>query len=266
VGTALVQRNLARVEMDSLHFAEAERLLLPAVASLTRIFGADHVEVTRALADVATLRRRQGRYDEARKTIERVLEIKTRIKGTTHPEVAYSLIEIGMQDVARGEPAQALTPYRRALEIRTKALGAEHVLTQEANIRLAGALAALGRCAEARPLLATARAALEKLEGGEHPFVAEALTVGAICELAAGRPQAAATSLTRALEIETKAKAPAPDRGSTRWPLARALWAMGQHDAAVTAATTAKQELAGDADGARDLAAVQAWLAAHPRD
>ncbi|MGH9885997.1 MAG: tetratricopeptide repeat protein, partial [bacterium] len=222
--------------------------------------------VTRALSDLATLRRKQGRYDEARTTVERVLEIKTRIMGATHPELAYPLVEIGMEDMAKGEPAQALSPYRRALEIRTRALGAEHMLVQEANIRLAGALAALGRCAEARPLLATARAALEKIDGGEHPFVAAALTVGGICDLASGKPEAATASLTRALEIEIKAKAPPPDRGSTRWPLARALWAMGQHGAAVTAATTARQELAGDADGARDLAAVQAWLAAHPRD
>jgi tetratricopeptide (TPR) repeat protein len=252
--------------MDSGHFAEAERLILPSVASLTRIFGPDHVEVTRAQSDVATLRRKQGRFDEARTTVEHVMETKIRIKGPTHPEIAFPLVEIGMQDVAKGEPAQALAPYQRALEIRAKALGADHILTQEATIRLAGALAVLGRCAEARPLLATARAALEKLDGGAHPFFAEALTVSGTCDLSSGRAQQAVASLSRALEIDTKVKAPALDRGSARWPLARALWSLGQHDAAVAAATTAERELTGDADGARDRAAAHAWLATHRHD
>lgn len=266
VATGLVQRNLARAEMDAGNLAAADKLLQPSLASLTRAFGPDHVEVTRVLADIATLRRKQGRFDEARTTVEHVLEIKIRIKGATHPEIAYALVEVGMQNVARGDPAQALSPYRRALEIRTKALGAEHILTQEPTIRLAGALAVLGRCAEARPLLATASAALEKLDGGTHPFLAEALTVSGTCDLASGRAAQAAASLSRALEIETKAKSPALDRGSTRWPLARALWSLGQHGAAVAAATTAEGELAGDADGARDRAAAHAWLAAHRHD
>jgi tetratricopeptide (TPR) repeat protein/predicted Ser/Thr protein kinase len=263
VATALVQHNLARAEMDSGHLSEADKLLQPSIASLTRAFGPDHVEVTRALSDLATLRRKQGRFDEARTTVERVLEIKIKIKDATHPELAYPLIEIGMQNMARGAPAEALSPYRRALEIRSKALGADHILTQEATIRLAGALAALGRCADARPLLATASAVLEKLDGGTHPFLSEALTVRGTCELASGRAEQAMASLSRALENETKAKGPALDRGTTRWPLARALWSLGQRGAAVAAATTAEGELAGDADGARDRAAVHAWLAAH---
>ena len=266
VATALVQHNLARAEIDSGHLAEADKLLAPSLASLTRSFGPEHVEVMRALSDVATLRRKQGRFDEARTAADRVLEIKTKVQGPTHPEVAYPLIELGMESMAKGDPAQAVPPYRRALEIRSKALGAEHVLIQEATVRLAGALAVLGRCAEVRSLLATSRPALEKLGDDALSFLAEALTVSATCDLASGQAEQAAASLSRALEIETKVKAPAVDRGGTRWPLARALWALGQHRAAVAAATTAEQELAGDADGARDRIAAQAWLAVHGRD
>src|SRR5262249_26873066 len=153
----------------------------------------------RALSDVAILRRKQGRFDEARAAVDRVLATQTKVQGATHPEIAYPLIEIGMEDVTKGESAQAVAPFRRALEIRTKALGADHVLTQEATIRLAGALTDLGRCNEARPLLATARAALDKLGNDGLSFIAEALTDGAVCDLASGQPAQAMASLTRAL-------------------------------------------------------------------
>jgi hypothetical protein len=46
-----------------------------------------------------------------------------------------------------------------------------------------------------------------------------------------------------------------------RWPYARALWALGKRADAVREAEQAYGELAGDADGARDRAAVGAWLA-----
>lgn len=263
VGTALVQKNLARAEVALGHLAAADKLLEPSLASLTRSFGAEHVEVTRAMGDLAMLRRKQGRVDEARTAVDRVLEILTKIQGPMHPDLSYPLIELGMQNMAKGDPVHALPPYRRAVELRSKALGPEHILTQEATVRLAGALADLNRCAEAQPLLATARAALEKIGSDALPFLAEALTVSGSCDLAAGRTKQAAAILSRALEIQTQIKAPAVDHGSTRWPLARALWAVGQHREAVAAATTAEQELAGDADGARDRAAAHAWLAAH---
>jgi eukaryotic-like serine/threonine-protein kinase len=263
VATALVQHNLARAEINLDHLADADKLLETSLASLTKIFGPEHVEVMRALSDVAILRRKQGRFDEARAAVDRVLATQTKVQGPTHPEIAYPLIEIGMEDVTRGDAAQAVAPFRRALEIRTKALGADHVLTQEATIRLAGALVDLGRCAEARPLLAAARTALDKLGSDGLAFTAEALTDSATCDLASGQPAQAVASLTRALEIHTQIKAPAVDRGGVRWPLARALWALGKHREAVAAAKTAEQELVGDADGARDRAGVQAWLATH---
>ncbi|HEY6174066.1 MAG TPA: tetratricopeptide repeat protein, partial [Kofleriaceae bacterium] len=266
VATALVSRNLARAEIAAGHLAEADKLVEPTLASLTKSFGPEHVEVTRALGDIAMLRRKQGRFDDARTAAERVLEIKTKVQGPTHPEIADPLIELGMESVTRGDPAQALPLFRRALDIRSKALGAAHVLTQEATNRLAGALAALGRCAEAQPLLATARTALDKLGDDGLPFLAEALTISGTCDVVAGRAEQAAATLARALELQIKVKAPAVDRGSTRWPLARALWARGQHQAAVAAATTAEQELTGDADGARDRSAAHAWLAAHRAD
>jgi len=51
------------------------------------------------------------------------------------------------------------------------------------------------------------------------------------------------------------------DRGSYRWLLARALWAVGRHDAALAAARKAEPELASDPDGAKELTALRAWLA-----
>jgi hypothetical protein len=43
----------------------------------------------------------------------------------------------------------------------------------------------------------------------------------------------------------------------------RALWSLGRKDAAIATARKAESELAGNGDGARDLAQLRVWLKRH---
>src|SRR5262249_35571184 len=122
----------------------------------------------------------------------------------------------------------------------------------------------LHRCTEARRLLGTATSGLEKVVSPRHPYVAGALEASAGCDVAEGTPAQAVERLERAIAIEEKLQSPI-SRGSARWLLARALWQLRRPDAAVAAARQAERDLAADAEGARDRAAVQVWLAAHAR-
>jgi serine/threonine-protein kinase len=260
---AFIKKNLASVEINLGHLAEAEKLVEQARGTLSRTVGVDQVEIAKVLEVSAMLRRKQGRFDEARAAAERSLQIRTRVQGPMHPDTAYPLEELGFEGTAQGEPARGLIAHQQALAIRKKALGADHGLTLASTTRVATALALLGRCPEALPLIATAVDGLEKLGDAASAYLAETLTVRGDCELAQGRAQQAAMTLVRALELEEKIGVSPFDRGVTRWPLARALWARREPRAALAAAKTAEIELGNDADGARDRVAVHAWLAAH---
>jgi len=178
--------------------------------------------------------------------------------------VAYPLDQLGLLREQAGDLSNALGQYTRALAIRTQALGPDHPITLTATAQRARALILLGRCAEARPLVATAIAGLTKA-GGDLPELADALALGARCDLADQRAAQALVALDRSLSIKERVQAPPVERGEVRWRRALALWSLGKRDAAVAAARVAETELADDADGVADLAAARRWLAARGR-
>jgi hypothetical protein len=119
----------------------------------------------------------------------------------------------------------------------------------------------LHRCGEARPILDAAFDGLEKFTSPDHMFIGEVLDEIARCDVAEGHPAQAVPRLERAIAIEEKLTGETVDRGSYRWLLARALWAVGRRGAAIAAAHKAEPELASDPDGAKELTALRAWLA-----
>jgi len=124
-------------------------------------------------------------------------------------------------------------------------------------------LARMHRCAEARAAGAAAIAGFERTAATKQVGFPQALAAAGACELVAGTPARAITSVERAIALSETARESPVRRGQYRWVLVRALWAIGRRDEAIAAAHHAERELAGDADGALDRAAVLSWLTAH---
>jgi tetratricopeptide (TPR) repeat protein/predicted Ser/Thr protein kinase len=80
----------------------------------------------------------QGKRDEARELVERVLAIREKALGPDHPDVAASLNGLGAWAHAQDKYDDARKLYERALAIRAKALGPDHP-------EVAGSLTGLGR-------------------------------------------------------------------------------------------------------------------------
>ncbi len=261
LSTAFTLNDLGSVETARGHIEEASALLERALAVRERGLGPVHARVGMTLVNLAAVRRKQGRTSEALALLERALGITTQVYGEKHANVAFPLGNLGDVLRARGDVAGALVYFRRAVDIREQTLGPEHPQTLQSILVVAEALAELHRCDEARPLLARATAGLERSLGGEHSFKAKALTAEAECDLAGGQAAQGAARLERAVVIFEKSGDEPVSRGAARWLLARALWSLGRRDEAIGAAEKAEQDLAGDADGARDVAAVRDWLA-----
>jgi tetratricopeptide (TPR) repeat protein len=255
--------NLGRAELELGHLAAAEALLEPALVERERLYGPDHAQFAYPLSLLGDLRRKQGRYHEALELLQRALAIQTKVYGEGDTSVAYTLNRIGNLLAASGDDVAALSNFQRALKIRRQLNGPDHPDTLHIVNNVAGELVQLRRCAEARPLLLESSAGLEKALGPDHVYVGAALAELARCDLMDRQFARAAARLERAIVIEERGNPRLVDRGIYRALLARALWPLGRRDAAIAAAGQAEQELAGDADGARDRAAVQTWLRAH---
>jgi tetratricopeptide (TPR) repeat protein len=92
--------------------------------------------------NIGNLLRDAGRYDEARREIERALDIWTRAWGTDSPAVAQGTSNLGRIAMAQGNAAAAEALFRRALEIGRKKRQPGHPDLVDGESMLAQALLA----------------------------------------------------------------------------------------------------------------------------
>src|SRR5690606_37571197 len=108
-----------------------------AIAIRERALGADHVDLSRFLVDLASVHRATGRSAEALAVLDRADASIEREFGPNHPDLAYSLLERSAILLARGDAAAAVAPAERAVAI--------HEATEIASSDLALARFALAR-------------------------------------------------------------------------------------------------------------------------
>jgi len=263
VSVARAWMNLGAVETARGQFDAAIVAIQRGREIAQKILGPEDLQVATMDLFLGAAKRKQGKHREAFESLNRALAINVKSLGPEHPDVAYAAEALGSVFQARGDLGNAFTFHRRALEIRRKVLDKDHPSTLTSSAEVAEVLARSHRCLEARPLLETAITGFEKAaRTGEAGFQL-ALAMQSKCDLERGAAAQAVAGLERAITLSENAKADRVGRGQYRWVLVRALWALGRRDEAIAAARQAERELAADADGAIDRAAVRAWLAAH---
>jgi CHAT domain-containing protein/Tfp pilus assembly protein PilF len=147
---------------------------------------------------------RAGKYDEARPTGERALEIRERVLGLEHQDVAVSLNNLANIYFAKGDYARAEPLYKRAQAIREKILGPEHPDIGYSLNNLASIYQRIGDYDKAEPLYLRALAIGEKALGPEHSDVARYLTNLGLLYRVRGNYAKAEPFFQRALTIEEK--------------------------------------------------------------
>ena len=161
---------LATLKQELIQPAQAERLLVEALAVGERHFGKNHPELVVALNELSRLHVRQSAHARAEPLLERLLEIK-RAGGEEHHEVATALAGLALVRRALGDDAAAEALYRRALQIREKVLAPNHMATVITLEQLSETCAARGKFGEALALLQRALPTRERALGAEHATV-----------------------------------------------------------------------------------------------
>jgi CHAT domain-containing protein/Tfp pilus assembly protein PilF len=152
--------------------------------------------------------RRVGKYDEALRLVERVLEIRERILGPDHRGVAAAINDLAILYYYKGDYARAELLHRRTLGIRKKALGPGHPDVAASLNGLANLYWHKGDYVKAEPLHQHALRIREKALGPGHPSVGISLNNLAILYHDAGDYAKAEKLLRRALGIKEKALGP----------------------------------------------------------
>jgi CHAT domain-containing protein/tetratricopeptide (TPR) repeat protein len=199
--TLHLARSLAQAYEQLANFPAAQKLRRQVLASLTRLHGRDHWEVTDArlaledaerLAQMAPADRRrlaeavqlngrvvqlyqQGKPQEALPVAQKALELRKQVLGERHPHYAGSLNNLARLYQDQGEYAKAEPLFRQALEIRKEVLGERHPDYAQSLNNLAALYQDQGEYAKAELLFHQAQVIYKRVVGERHPDYATSL-------------------------------------------------------------------------------------------
>ena len=125
-----------------------------------------------AMKNRAERLRDEGRYADAQKLLEYVVEIREAILGTEHPDTAKAYDRIADVYELRGDYCSALEYDKKALAIRERALGKNNLETAETYNNMAGVYSDQGDYEKALEYYGKALAIKERVLGTEHPSTA----------------------------------------------------------------------------------------------
>jgi serine/threonine protein kinase/tetratricopeptide (TPR) repeat protein len=187
IGNELRQQPAVEAELRALigevyvelgEYAKAETMQQAALHLAKQVYGPEHPEVASALDNMAVLRYRQGRLDEAVAHERQALAMRIKFLGKDDPKVAMSLINLAvfLQEQSKLDEAESVS--RQAVAASRKAFGhnSQYAITSLNN--LATVLCLHGeknKLQEVQDIFQEVLAAQRKLFGKDHPDVATSL-------------------------------------------------------------------------------------------
>jgi Flp pilus assembly protein TadD len=203
--TATQLRSLGRVLLGSGRPIEAEPVFNRALAVRQSGPSPNMTLVAQSLADLADCEMRLSRFDQARELYRQAEAAEAGAQGKTYWTIGVVARELGELDYAQGRYADAEANYKRAAPLI--AAGGEPAEREALSLQadLGWVYDAQSRYAETSRTFRDLLAQEEKLLGPDDPGLVDSVTAVANLDRNAGRFDAAAAGLKRALEISRKA-------------------------------------------------------------
>ena len=157
---------------------------------LTRVYGAAHPTLRRALNNRGATLMLGGQPAQAVAVFEEAVAMARRLNGPNHPEVVSPLHNLGAAYQHLGRFEQAIARYEEAEAIQEAAWGPDDHRLAQGRANIARCLGELGRHEEA---IASARAAVEMFtrgKGADHPEIAGMHSILGSIYVGAGAPRA----------------------------------------------------------------------------
>ncbi len=180
----------------------ASQLVGRALAIRRGLYGDDHPDSARSLANLASYADTLGETLRALELTEESLAIRRRLHGDSHREIAQSLNNIATYTYALGNQEHALKMASEALAIHRNLYGERHPATAESLISVAYYANALGDARRALELAEQSLAIHRDRFGDRHPDTAISLNTMATYTSALGDPQRALELAQQGLAIQ----------------------------------------------------------------
>ncbi len=213
---ARIYRSLGRVEAIGNDLPVADQRLSRALALLRGNSGPP-LELAACLYQMAELRGRQGRWEDAQAMSYESLVLRRANLQVRNGDLADSLIQSAWIDRRLGQSAKAEALLREALDSMRATLPATHPRLAETRADLASMLRTQGRLEESESLFREAISGLDQSRGDEHPFLGIVLNNYGNLLLELGKPQDAEATQRRALDIHRKTHGDLHPRVALAW-------------------------------------------------
>ncbi|MEO1298251.1 MAG: tetratricopeptide repeat protein [Cyanobacteria bacterium J06636_16] len=182
-------------------YAEAEPLVLAAVAMRQQMWGDAHLEVATSLYNLGAIYRAQGRFEAAATQYNAALKIRQTLLEGDHADIATSLNNLAVLHQYQGRFTEAESLQQAAIAMRTRLFGDDH-------LDLASSLSNLGllyleqqRSEDAEPLFLRVYDIYQRQLGDAHPYIATTLNNLALVYQAQQQFEAAEDSFQTALAL-----------------------------------------------------------------
>jgi eukaryotic-like serine/threonine-protein kinase len=199
---------LSLVGVSAARHAEGRRWARLADVALEEAPDGEHLRRASLLDGLATLHRKTGNHDEAKRLYEQALAIGQAALGSEHPLVATRVSDLATVHFSTGDYDKAKRLYEQAHAIQEETLGPEHPHVATTLNNLANVHHNTGNYDEAKRLYERAYAIQEKALGPAHPHIAHSLNNLANVHLVAGEYDEAKQLYARALAIWDEALGP----------------------------------------------------------
>jgi tetratricopeptide (TPR) repeat protein/predicted Ser/Thr protein kinase len=110
-----------------------------------------------------------GLYPEARKQLERALDLERRVFGAENPKTLRTMSRLGALADRQGNNTEAETLLSQAFQVSRRVLGPEHPDTLRSMSRLAGVYYSQGKYVQAEALYSKTLEIERRVLGPEHP-------------------------------------------------------------------------------------------------
>lgn len=153
-----------------------------------------------------------GQYSEARKHLQRALDLYRRVLGPENPETLKTMSRLGATVWLQGKYPESEALLNQTLQIQRRVLGPEHPDTLASMNALANSYSAQGNHAQAEALHSQTLEIKRRVQGQEHPETLASMNNLAIDYDSQGKYAQAEALFNQSLEIKRRVLGPAhPD-------------------------------------------------------
>jgi len=214
-------------------YAEAEPLLMQALAIREQHLGTENLDTAMSLSSLAGLYSYQGKYKLAEPLVMRALSIREQCLGTEHPDTAKNLNHLAVLYFQQEKYEQAEPLYQRALSLYERHPGDESPDMAKSLNNLAVLYVQQGKYEQAEPLYQRALAINKQCLDAEHPEIARNLGNIALLYVQQGNYEQAEPLYQQAISIhERHSGTESPDTAYPLYGLAELYRLQGQYEPA----------------------------------